>query len=133
MKLDFHSLAILVVLVCFALAAVWMFVPEFLLSGWGVEFSTSAGLVGRRAAALFAGIGVMFYVARNAEASSARSALVKGFVAACLTLAALGVFELLSARAAPGILSAVFIEIALALAFLYIAHAKKPQPRKQSS
>lgn len=125
MKLNFQSVAILVALVCFALASVWMFAPELLLSNWGVEYSSSTGLVSRRAAALFAGMGVMFFTARKAEPSVARSALITGFVTACVILAVLGLFEFSSGHATVGILSAVLIEVALALAFLSVAGAKK--------
>jgi hypothetical protein len=121
MKLNFRSLAILSALIFFALALAWMLAPDHLLSSWGVEFSSSVGLVGRRMAALYAGIGVMFFTARNAEPSSVRSALVTGFVVACLILAVLGVFELATGHAGIGILAAVLIEIALTLAFLYVA------------
>ena len=123
MKLNFRSLAVLSAFVCFSLALVWMFAPNVLLSSWGVDFSYPVGLVGRRSAALFAGIGVMFFWARNAEPSSARSALVAGFVASCLVLAALGVIELANGHAGPGILTAVLIEVALVLAFLYVLRA----------
>lgn len=118
MKLDFRSLAILIALIFFSLALTWMLAPNLLLSNWGIEFSSQVGLVGRRGAALYAGIGVMFFSARNAEPSPARSALVAGLVVACLTLAALGVFELVAGHANLGILAAVFIEVALTLAFL---------------
>ncbi len=123
MKLNFQNVAIIIALVFFALASVWMLSPETLLSSWGVEYSSSVALVSRRMAALFAGIAVMFFVARNAEPSSARSALVTGFVTACLTLAVLGLFELISGHAASSILVAIFIEVTLALALLYVVRA----------
>jgi hypothetical protein len=124
MKLDFRSLAILTALVFFSLAPTWMLAPNLLLSNWGVEFSSPIGLVGRRGAALYAGIGAMFFSARNAEPSSSRSAMVAGLVVACLTLAALGVFELVAGHATRGILAAVFFEVAFTLAFLYIERAR---------
>lgn len=120
MKLNFRNLAILTSLLFFALAISWMLAPNLLLSNWGVELSSPVELVGRRGAALYAGIGVMFFSARNAEPSIARSALVRGFVVACLILAALGVFELATGHANSGILTAVFIEVALVLAFMYV-------------
>ncbi|WP_109016627.1 hypothetical protein [Novimethylophilus kurashikiensis] len=125
MKLNFRNLAILTSFIFFALALIWMFAPNLLLSNWGVELSSSVELVGRRGAALYAGISVMFFSARNAEASPARSALVAGFVAACLTLAALGFFDLMAGHASHGILAAVFIEVTLALAFLYVGRARR--------
>jgi hypothetical protein len=120
MKINFRNLAILSALVCLALAITWMFAPNLLLSMWGVEFSYPVGFVGRRCAALYAAIGMMFFAARNAEPSTARSALSTGFVFGCLALATLGTFELVTGHAGLGILSAVLVEVGLALAFLYV-------------
>lgn len=125
MKLNFRSLAILCAFVCLSLALIWAFSPRLLLSAWGVDFSYPVGLVGRRGAALFAGIGVMFFWARNAEPSSARSALVAGFVVSCLALASLGVVELVNGHAGPGILSAGLIEVALILASVYVGSRER--------
>ncbi len=52
MKLSFYRLAVFTSALFLILAMIWMFAPVQLLSGWGVELSTAAGLVGRRAAAL---------------------------------------------------------------------------------
>lgn len=115
MKLKFRTLAVLFAFMFISLAVVWMFASNIALATWGVEFSYPVGLVGRRCAALFAGIGVMLFSARNAEPSPARSALVNGLVVACLMLATLGVFELVTGHAGPGILPSVVVEVALAL------------------
>lgn len=133
MKLHFRGFAILTSLVFLSLALVWLFAPNVLLSRWGVDFSGSAGLMARRGAALYAGIGVMFFSARTAEPSPARSALVTGFVVACSILAALGVFELATGHAGAGILGAVLIEVALALASLSVAHDAKTAIKKGTS
>ncbi|OAJ71110.1 hypothetical protein A7976_06630 [Methylobacillus sp. MM3] len=127
MKLDFRSLATLSAFLFLSLALIWMFAPDLPLSSWGVEFSPEVGLVARRAAALYAGIGVMLFSARNAEPSPSRSALVAGLVVACLTLAALGSFELVAGHANRSILTAVLIEVALVLAFLYVERVPKRQ------
>lgn len=125
MQLNFKNLAVLSALLFFALAFTWMFAPNILMASWGVDFSDSAGVVGRRGAALYAGIGVMFFSARNAGPSLARSSLVAGFVVTCLILAALGVVELVMGNVGSGILSAVFIEVALVFAFLYVSRASQ--------
>ncbi|KAA8554005.1 MULTISPECIES: hypothetical protein [Pseudomonas] len=125
MQINFRSLAILSAFLFFALAFTWMFAPNILLASWGVDFSDSVGLVGRRGAALYAGIGVMFFSARNAGPSLARSSLIAGFVVTCLILAVLGVFELAMGHAGFRILSAVLIEVALIFAFLYVSRASK--------
>jgi hypothetical protein len=120
MKLNFRNLALLSAILFLSLALIWMFAPDLALSSWGVEFSPEVGLVARRAAALYAGIGVMFFLARNAEPSPARSALLGGAIVTCLVLAVLGVFELATGHAKVGILTAVFIEVALVMAFLAV-------------
>jgi hypothetical protein len=123
--MNFKNLAIVCALLCFSLAAIWLFAPGILLNMWGVDFSYSVGLVGRRSAALYVGIGVMFFYARNSEHSLARSAIISGIVVAFLALAALGTFELATVHATPGILSAILVEVAFALAFLRVARARR--------
>jgi hypothetical protein len=125
MNLSFYRLAVFTSALFLILAMTWMFAPVQLLSGWGMEFSTAVGLVGRRAAALYAGIAVMFFSARNAEHSTTRTALITGTITSCSTLTLLGVYELATGHASSGILTAVFIEVALVLAFLYVGAHKK--------
>ena len=125
MNISFRRVAILSALIFFALALTWMLAPGVLLSSWGVDLTSQAGLVGRRGAPLYAGIGVMFLSARNAEPSPARSALLSGAVVTCLLLAVLGTSELVNGHAGPGILVAVAIEIVLAMAFLHVAITRK--------
>ncbi|PCK93024.1 hypothetical protein PsyrCH409_05040 [Pseudomonas viridiflava] len=123
--MKFRHLAAMSAIVFWALAVAWMLMPAQMLANWGVGFSSEAGLVSRRAAALYLGLGVMLFLARNAAPSVARSALVAGFVTACLTLAALGVFELLSGHANPGILAAVAIEVLFSMAFLFVQRRER--------
>lgn len=132
MPFTFRSLAILAATICFGLAAVWLLAPKLLLDIWEVEYSYSVGLVARRAAALFLGIGAMLVLARNSAPSQSRMALTAGFSIACLTLAALGIFELLSGHAGVGILSAVVVEVALAASFLLCMHKDRALLRAQA-
>lgn len=120
MKLSFRNLAILIALLFLVLALAWMFAPQHLLEGWGIALTPSASVVGRRAAALYAGVAIMFWSARNAEPSPARSALMKGLAVSCLMLASLGVFEWAAGHATSGILVAAVIEIMLTLALLHV-------------
>jgi hypothetical protein len=62
----------------------------------------------------------MFLLARSAEPSTARSALVKGLLVSCFMLAALGMYELWGGHATNKILLAVVIEIAFALACMSV-------------
>lgn len=121
----FRYLAIFSALLFFALAAIWLLAPGTLLAHWGVVFDGGVtGLVGRRAAPLYAGIGVALLLARNAPPSQGRTAVVAGFVTTCLLLALLGLGEWAVGQVESGILPAVLVEVALALAFLYVVRAE---------
>ena len=120
MKLNFRTLALFTALLFFLLAVILLTAPGVMLASWGVEFSTAAGLIARRNAALSAGIAVMFFMARNAEHSTTRTALIRGIMTSCLILAYLGVYEFSVGHANNSILGAVFIEVALVLAYLYV-------------
>lgn len=102
-----------------------MFAPVVMLSAWGVELTDSVGLVTRRIAALYAGIAVMYFYARNAAHSTTRTALIVGTILACLILAILGIDEFATGHASNGILVSVLIEGVLILAFLYVGACRK--------
>src|SRR2546430_6101825 len=108
-----------------------MFRPAVILADWGVGFDESIGIVCRRSAALYAGVGLMLFLARKAEFSPARSAMVSGFVFICVVLAGLGVFELASGHVNSGILLPVLIEVALAIAYLLVERAERSNARSE--
>jgi hypothetical protein len=120
MHLSFFSLSVVTAGLFSLLAILWMFAPAAFLTAWGVKDSAEARLVGRRVAALYAGVAIMFFIARNAAPSMSRTALVYGMISTCLILAVLGCYELLKGRARKGILAAVVIELALSLLFMQI-------------
>ncbi len=118
MQLSFRTLSGITSSLCFLLALGWGFVPEMILAIWSIEYSESAGFVARRGAVLFAALGVMFYLVRNAPPSLGRNALSNGFIVGCFGLAVLGFAEWLNGHAGPGILLAVLVEFALGLGFV---------------
>jgi len=118
MQLSFRTLSGLTAALCFLLALIWGVFPDILLAIWSIEYSDGAGFVARRSAVLFAGLGVMFILVRNAPPSIARSALSNGFIVGCFGLAILGFAEWLNGHAGPGILLAVLVEFALGLGFV---------------
>lgn len=120
MQMSFRVFAVIVVVLFSGLAGVWLFFPQLLLGAWGVDYTAAVGLVGRRGAGLYLGIAVMFFLARNAEPSVARTALTVGLGIECLTLAALGMIELISGGAGLGILSAVIAEALLVAGAVHI-------------
>lgn len=121
----FYRLSVFSSILFTVLAFILMFAPVLMLSAWGVELTDSVGLVTRRIAALYAGIAVMYFFARNAEHSTTRTALIVGTITACLILALLGSYEFSVGRATSGILVSVLIEIVLILAFLYVGVRRK--------
>ncbi len=121
MNISFRNMAILFALLFFALALTWMFAPGVLLSSWGVDLSSQVGVAGRRGAALYAGVGILFLSARNVEPSPTRSALLRGATVICLLLAAVGTYELVNGHTGPGLLVAIGTEIVLATAFLPVS------------
>ena len=114
----FHTLAWIASLLCGLLCLIWLFAPQLVLGIWQVPASPEGLLLARRSAALFAGIGCMFFAARHAPPSLARQAMSWGLAVGCIALAALGVFEWATNSAGPGIALAVVVEVALALACL---------------
>ena len=117
MKLKFKSVATVSALVFFALALTLVFAPTRIVGDWGLDVTLSVEVVCRRAGALFAGVAVMLFSARNAEPSVARSALVNGIMAVCVLLTGLGLYELNAGNVTARILIPVVIEVAMLLAF----------------
>lgn len=118
--LSFYRLSVLSSILFSLLAIILMFAPDKMLAGWGVELTIAVGLLARRIAALYAGIAVMFFMVRNAEHSTTRTALIYGTITGCMILAILGVYEFATGHATSGILSAVFIEVVLSLLFMVV-------------
>lgn len=115
--LSFRRVATLTSVLFFVLAIIWMFFPKKALTSWEVPYTDVAGLVSRRAAAMYAGLRVMLWMARNAQQSPARRALSAGLVIACLIIASDGVYDFLAGNAGSGIFKAVLIEAVLAILF----------------
>jgi len=121
--LSFHRLSVFSSILFVVLAIILMFAPTQMLTSWGVEITTSVGLIARRIAALYAGLAVMFFMVRDAEHSTTRTAIITGTITACSLLALLGVYELALGHATTGILASVFIEVALVLSFIHVQRA----------
>lgn len=118
--ITFYRLSVLTSILLLSLAIILIFSPAQMLTSWGLELTISVGLMARRVAALYTGIALMFFMARNAEHSTTRTALIYGIVTSCLMLGALGVYELYVGHATSGIIPAVLMEVALALTFTYV-------------
>ena len=120
MRMHYTTLATMSAAICGALALTWMCAPDVPLSIWDIETSYASSFVGRRCAALFAGLGIMLWLARHSEPSTARKAMSIGLAAGCSILAVLGLAEFFTQHANALILPAVLVEIVLALSFLVL-------------
>lgn len=106
--------------VCAVLALIWIAVPGFLITLWGLTDSPDADTIGRRGGALFLGIALVLFLSRAAAPSPERRAIAVGFGIACLALAAFSLSALLTV-AGPWILLALVVEVLLGAAMLTVA------------
>jgi len=116
----FRTLAIITAIVTLVLGAGYLFVGALLVGRWQIEPTASVLLLGRRMSALYLGLAVIFFLARSAPPSAARTALCAGTAVTCSLLALLGVYEFSVGHAGPGILVSVAVESLLALSYLRI-------------
>jgi hypothetical protein len=92
-------------------------VPGSLMGPWGVEVTPEASFVGRRLASAFLGVSVLCYFGRGVSETAARRAIALALIAMLVTVAGFGIIELVRGFAAPGILSAVAVELLFAALF----------------
>lgn len=118
MSLSFHTLAVSTAIICFVLAITWSIAPKWVLAFWGVSYSYPVGLVSRRKAAVFLGVGVICYLARDAGISPARTAISIGIIVGTLGLASFSIGEFLTKHARASILLAAVVELSIAVVFL---------------
>jgi hypothetical protein len=125
--MTFKTTAIITALVSFLLGAGYLLVGELIMGRWQIPITESVLLVGRRSGALYLGLSVIFFLARSAPVSSARTALCSGTAIALLVLALLGIYELSSGHVGKGILASITIESLLAVAYVRLLLIERKQ------
>jgi hypothetical protein len=118
--MSFRSIAVITGVVTLVLGAGYLLAGTLLVRRWRIEPTESVLLLGRRIGALYLGLAVIFFFARSAPVSVARTALCAGTAVACLLLALLGVDERAAGRAGPAILASVAIEFLLGVGYIWI-------------
>ena len=113
----FDLLALATSLITFVLGMGWLFKGTLLLKRWAIEPNAVGLLIGRRIGVIYLSLSLIFFLARSAPPSDARSALSAGALVACTLLAALGWFEFKARRVGPGILVSVTAELMLSAGF----------------
>ena len=114
---SFRLVAIVASGICSLLAIVWLLAPQLILWLWQIGDPQPALVMARRGGALFLGLAIMLFLARNAESSPTRRAISAGLCLACATLATLGISEWIAGHAGIGIGLAALVEILLSASF----------------
>ncbi len=116
--MSFKTLAVITAVVGFALGAAYLFAGNLVVARWQIEPTDSILLLGRRIGALYLGLAMMYFLARSAPASVARTALSGGTAVALSILALLGIYEFAAGRVGPGIFVSAGLELLIALAYV---------------
>ncbi|GHF95222.1 hypothetical protein [Thalassotalea marina] len=117
---QFKHLSVLTSAIAALLAILLLFLPEVVFWLFAIVEHDSATFIGRRAAMLFLGIAFICWLARNAKHSQARQAICLGLAVSMLSLATLGLYELIRGAAGLGIILAITTEVVLALWYVQI-------------
>jgi hypothetical protein len=116
---SFKTIAVITAIVTLVLGVGYLFVGALLVGRWQIQPTDSVLLLVRRIGSIYLGLSVMFFLARSAPVSVARTALSVGTAVALSFLALLGIYELTAGHAGPGILVSVVIESLIALAYIW--------------
>ncbi len=118
--MSFKTLAVTTAIIAFLLGLGYLCFGAVIVGRWQIEPTESVLLLGRRLAALYMGLSVIFFLARSAPASPVRTGLSIGAAVALSSLALLGLYEFLSGHAGRGILASMAVESLLATGYIRI-------------
>lgn len=121
----FRTIAVITAIVALALGVGYLFVGALVVGRWQIQPTDSVLLLCRRIGGLYLGLSVMYFLARSAPVSVARTALSAGTAVALSLLALLGVYELTVGHAGLGILVSAVIESLLALGYIRILFTER--------
>lgn len=99
------------------LGVAWLFFPEPMFSSWGVQADPVATYMARRYGGLFFGYAVILWLARGAQASPARRAILAGGAIVCGLMTIVSLVGVLSGVVGPVLWSAVAVEALLTVGF----------------
>jgi hypothetical protein len=119
-QMSFKTLAITTAIIAFLLGLGYLFFGAIIVGRWQIEPTGSVLLLGRRLAALYIGLSVIFFLARSAPVSTVRTGLSIGAAIALSFLALLGIYELLSGHVGRGIVASIAVEALLAICYIWI-------------
>lgn len=126
--MKFKTMAIITGLALLALGLGYFFFGAVIVGRWGVEPTASVLLLARRIGCLYLGLALVFFMARRAPVSPARTALGAGAVAITLLLAGTGAYALALGQVGKGMLISAAIEFLLGLGFIWVLLTEKKNP-----
>lgn len=118
--MHFKTLATITAVIAFLLGLGYLFLGSVIVGRWQIEPTESVLLLGKRLAALYLGLSVIFLLARTAPVSTARTALCVGTAVALSFLALIGIYELFLSHVGRGILASIVVESLLAIGYIWI-------------
>lgn len=118
--MSFKTLAVITAIVALVLGIGYLVFGTVIVGRWLIQPTDGVLLLGRRIGCLYLGLSVMYFLARSAPVSVARTALSAGTAVALLLLALFGVYELASGHAGRGILASAALELLIALGYIWI-------------
>ena len=123
--MNFKTMAVITGIVTLVLGVGYLFAGALVLGRWQLEPVDSVLLVGRRIGGVYLGLSLMYFLARSAPVSVARTALSAGTTVALSFLVVLGVYEFTAGHAGSGILVTAAIEFLLALGFIRVLFTER--------
>jgi hypothetical protein len=123
--MKFKTVASATAIVVFVLGLGYFFFGAFIVGRWDVQPTTGVLLLARRIGCLYLGLAIVYFLARSAPVSTARTALSAGSLTALSLLALSGVYELSVGHAGKGILVSAAVEFLLALGYAWVLLTEK--------
>lgn len=123
--MKFKTMAIVTGVALLALGIGYFFFGAIIVGRWQVEPTAGVLLLARRIGCSYLGLALVFFLARKAPLSIARTALSAGAVAITLLLAGTGVYALAMGHAGKGILISAAVELLLGLGFICVLLTEK--------
>jgi hypothetical protein len=87
---------------------------------WNITATDEVLLLARRIGAVYLGLSVLFFMARTAPVSDARTAISAGATVVLLLLVTLGIYEFVAGRVGAGIFGSAGIELVIAIGFIVV-------------
>ncbi len=118
--MTFRAVATITSVLLLILGAGYLFAGGTVVGRWDLPATDEVLLVARRIGAIYLGLSVLFFMAKNVPASAARTAMTAGAMVVLSLLAILGVYEFVAGRVGAGIFVSAGIELLLAIGFTVV-------------